>query len=55
MVVLGVVVLAITGGEAKYADMGHFSRSSDQPVPEGASFSASRFGAIAVMQSWFVS
>ncbi len=25
MVVLGVVVLAITGGEAKYADMGHFS------------------------------
>ena len=25
-VILGVVVLAITGGEAKYADIGHFAR-----------------------------
>jgi len=27
LVVLGVVVLAITGGEVKYADLGHFSRA----------------------------
>ncbi|MFY8071091.1 MAG: KUP/HAK/KT family potassium transporter, partial [Pirellula sp.] len=32
LVILGVVVLAITGGEAKYADIGHFSRSSDSKV-----------------------
>jgi KUP system potassium uptake protein len=27
LVVLGVAVLAVTGGEAKYADLGHFTRS----------------------------
>ncbi len=34
LVVLGVVVLAITGGEAKYADLGHFSQATDVPCPK---------------------
>jgi KUP system potassium uptake protein len=54
MVVLGVVVLAITGGEAKYADMGHFSRSSETPVPEGEGLAPRDSGRIPVMQSWFL-
>ena len=37
LVVLGVVVLAITGGEAKYADLGHFSQSDNKPIAEGES------------------
>src|SRR3954469_15980005 len=32
-VILGVVVLAITGGEAKYADVGHFARKGEREVP----------------------
>ena len=54
MVVLGVVVLAITGGEAKYADMGHFSRSSETPVAEGESLPPRDSGRIPVTQSWFL-
>ena len=53
MVVLGVVVLAITGGEAKYADMGHFSQSSETPVPEGERVRPRDSGRIPVMRSWF--
>ncbi len=53
MVVLGVVVLAITGGEAKYADMGHFSQSGEIPVPEGESIRPRNSGRVPVMQSWF--
>ena len=30
-VLLGAVVLAVTGAEALYADMGHFGRKADQP------------------------
>jgi KUP system potassium uptake protein len=54
MVVLGVVVLAITGGEAKYADMGHFSKSSETPAPEGESITQRDSGRIPVTQSWFL-
>ena len=54
MVVLGVVVLAITGGEAKYADMGHFSKSSEMPAPEGESITPRDSGRIPVTQSWFM-
>ena len=53
MVVLGVVVLAITGGEAKYADMGHFSQSNETPVPEGESMLPRDSGRVPVMRSWF--
>lgn len=52
MVVLGVVVLAITGGEAKYADIGHFSRSHDIHAEEGQSLSPKDSGRIPVMYSW---
>lgn len=52
MVVLGVVVLAITGGEAKYADIGHFSRSHDIHAEEGQSLAPRDSGRIPVMYSW---
>ncbi len=54
LIVLGVVVLAITGGEAKYADLGHFSLSSSTPVSEGASGLAGNSGRVPVMYSWFM-
>lgn len=53
LVVLGVVVLAITGGEAKYADLGHFSRSSTH-VGEGQSVAPQDSGRVPVMYSWFM-
>lgn len=53
LVVLGVVVLAITGGEAKYADLGHFSKCSSN-VPEGEGVAAKDSGRIPVMYSWFI-
>ncbi len=53
LVVLGVVVLAITGGEAKYADIGHFSKSHNSQVPEGSSIDPKDSGRIPVMVSWF--
>ncbi len=52
-VVLGVVVLAITGGEAKYADIGHFAIASDEPVPEHESIAPKFSGRRPVMISWF--
>ncbi len=54
LVVLGVVVLAVTGGEAKYADLGHFSRASTTPVNEGESVPPRDSGRIPVMYSWFM-
>lgn len=54
LVVLGVVVLAITGGEAKYADLGHFSRSSKTPLEEGESALPINSGRRPVMYSWFI-
>ncbi len=53
LVIMGVVVLAITGGEAKYADIGHFSRSTENPVPEGHGLAPRDSGRIPVMYSWF--
>lgn len=51
-VILGVVVLAITGGEAKYADIGHFARKSDDHVPEGNSIAPQYSGRQPVMSVW---
>lgn len=53
-VILGVVVLAITGGEAKYADIGHFARKGEQEVGEGQSLDPRDSGRRPVMASWFV-
>lgn len=52
-VILGLVVLAITGAEAKYADIGHFARKSDRDVPEGESLDPRDSGSRPVMYSWF--
>ena len=54
MVIMGVVVLAITGGEAKYADIGHFSISSNSSLPEGQSLPPKDSGRLPVMYSWFI-
>ena len=53
-VILGVVVLAITGGEAKYADIGHFARRGDEDVPEGRSLPPQESGRRPVMFSWMM-
>lgn len=52
-VVLGVVVLAITGGEAKFADIGHFAVTPSQPVAEGCSVPPECSGRRPVMLAWF--
>jgi KUP system potassium uptake protein len=54
MVIMGVVVLAITGGEAKYADIGHFSLSGGSSSKDGESISLRNSGRIPVMYSWFI-
>jgi KUP system potassium uptake protein len=51
-IILGVVVLAITGGEAKYADIGHFSRKGEREVPEASSLDPRDSGRRPVMYSW---
>jgi KUP system potassium uptake protein len=51
---MGVVVLAITGGEAKYADIGHFSISSNSSLLEGQSLPPKDSGRLPVMYSWFI-
>ncbi len=51
LIVIGVAVLAITGGEAKYADIGHFSIAEN--VREGESCAQNQSGRKPVMQSWF--
>lgn len=52
-VILGVVVLAITGGEAKYADIGHFARRGETEVHDGQSINPADSGRRPVMFSWF--
>ena len=52
-VILGVVVLAITGGEAKYADLGHFARKGEKEVKDGESVDPKDSGRRPVMFSWF--
>lgn len=52
-VILGVVVLAITGGEAKYADIGHFARQGHGEVIEGECVNPRDSGRLPVMYSWF--
>jgi KUP system potassium uptake protein len=52
-VILGVVVLAITGGEAKYADIGHFARRGEREVHDGESVDPRDSGRRPVMYSWF--
>ncbi|WP_254053946.1 KUP/HAK/KT family potassium transporter [Singulisphaera sp. GP187] len=52
-VILGVVVLAITGGEAKYADIGHFARRGESEVHDGQSINPADSGRRPVMYSWF--
>lgn len=52
-VILGVVVLAITGGEAKYADIGHFARKGEEDVHEGRGVAPGDSGRRPVMYSWF--
>ncbi len=52
-VILGVVVLAITGGEAKYADIGHFSRRGTGETGPGQSLDPKDSGRRPVMYSWF--
>lgn len=52
-VILGVVVLAITGGEAKYADIGHFARKGEKGVEEGQSLDPGDSGRRPIMFSWF--
>ncbi|WP_250846681.1 KUP/HAK/KT family potassium transporter [Aquisphaera insulae] len=52
-VIFGVVVLAITGGEAKYADIGHFARHGEGQIVEGMSLDPKDSGRIPVMYSWF--
>jgi KUP system potassium uptake protein len=52
-VILGVVVLAITGGEAKYADLGHFAVKGETEVKDGQSVAPENSGRRPVMFSWF--
>jgi len=52
-VVLGMVVLAITGGEAKYADIGHFAKRGDHTVRESESVDPRNSGRRPVMFAWF--
>jgi len=51
-VVIGVVVLAITGGEAKYADIGHFSKSTNFTVEEGNSVAPADSGRRPISIAW---
>src|SRR5262249_5936336 len=53
-VILGVVVLAITGGEAKFADIGHFAVSSHEQSSENQSLPPALSGRRPVMVSWLV-
>ena len=53
-VILGVVVLAITGGEAKFADIGHFAVSSHEQSSESESLPAAMSGRRPVMVSWLL-
>ena len=47
------MVLAITGGEAKYADLGHFAVKGETEVKDGQSVAPRDSGRRPVMFSWF--
>ncbi len=51
--IFGVVVLAITGGEAKYADIGHFMRRSNHVCSEGMGVPPSDSGRRPITLSWY--
>ncbi|XZE35572.1 KUP/HAK/KT family potassium transporter [Pirellulaceae bacterium SH501] len=51
--IFGVVVLAITGGEAKYADIGHFMRRTEQECCDGMSVAPENSGRRPVMMAWY--
>jgi KUP system potassium uptake protein len=51
--IFGVVVLAITGGEAKYADIGHFMRKTGKHCDEGMSVDPADSGRRPVMLAWY--
>ena len=51
--IFGVVVLAITGGEAKYADIGHFMRRTKKQCSDGMSVDPSDSGRRPVMLAWY--
>jgi KUP system potassium uptake protein len=51
--IFGVVVLAITGGEAKYADIGHFMRKTNKPCCDGMSVDPCDSGRRPVMLAWY--
>ena len=52
-IVIGLVVLAITGGEAKYADIGHFAVSGNEHVAERQSINPRNSGRRPVTIAWF--
>lgn len=51
--IFGVVVLAITGGEAKYADIGHFMRRTKKQCRDGMSVDPADSGRRPVMLAWY--
>ncbi len=53
LAIFGVVVLAITGGEAKYADIGHFMRQTKKHCCDGMSVDAKDSGRRPVMLAWY--
>ncbi len=53
LAILGVVVLAITGGEAKYADIGHFMRRTTKQCKDGMSIDPKDSGRRPVMIAWY--
>lgn len=53
LAIFGVVVLAITGGEAKYADIGHFTRRTKKHCSEGMSVDPKDSGRRPVMLAWY--
>jgi KUP system potassium uptake protein len=53
LAIFGVVVLAITGGEAKYADIGHFMRRTKKQCSDGMSIDPEDSGRRPVMLAWY--
>jgi KUP system potassium uptake protein len=53
LAIFGVVVLAITGGEAKYADIGHFMRRTKTHCSDGMSVDPKDSGRRPVMLAWY--
>ena len=53
LAIFGLVVLAITGGEAKYADIGHFMRRTKKHCSDGMSVDPQDSGRRPVMLAWY--